>query len=269
MESSRHGQFKEVIRRVEDVCQEDPNIVGLLLTGSISRGIEDIHSDVDFFIFVRKGLDFQYEQKAKNFAQRLGELLLFYTLDHTNVAILQDLVEVDFTFCDIGEVEAGPRFLDSKILYDNSGGALQALVERSNLKVRWKSIEGINKLRATIRGKILNLSVAHLRGNPWEARNILNLVRDKITRLYASLAGLEMVSFKRIATIADDWYLEGLANTLETSSGQLGETTEKAFELLHEVEKNYNRPNLADYSKFDRVFRERLKRLNRGDAGGE
>lgn len=134
------GPRAAFLERLLAATRDDPRIVGLLDYGSGGFGRADEWSDVDVAVFVRDADLDAFAAGWREWAAQFGTLLLAYRGRYQHPWVIYDTaplpLRVDFDLWPESRVVAvetwanSPTRLEDMLLYEGSGGALTAAVQR-------------------------------------------------------------------------------------------------------------------------------------------
>lgn len=91
-----------MIERVRLLAQESVAISSVLMYGSFVKGEGDAYSDIEFYVFLHSGSDFD----KKLWVNTIEETELFFVNEFgTDVAVFSNLVRGEFHFLDVSQIE--------------------------------------------------------------------------------------------------------------------------------------------------------------------
>lgn len=174
----------QLLNQAINCLENDSAIIGIILGGSVASGSPDCFSDLDLYIVVH---DHDFERifaDKERIARLLGRIFFSFIADHNPggdydyIVLYENLVKVDFMYCQASEMIASPKWTKFLILKDTDG-FLANLVHQSkttdHLKPPATEVEVLNQKFWCwcwyVFGKIM-------RGELWEAVEGVNLIRS-------------------------------------------------------------------------------------------
>jgi predicted nucleotidyltransferase len=184
----RAAERDALVERAVALLNDDPRVVAAWLYGSLGRGTQDELSDIDLWVVLRDDNINEVREERREFAARLGNPLVIVEAPQNappKGAFITVLYE--------GEV-AGPQHVDWTWQAESAAlipSDAKVLLQRVNLAVKPAATPEAPEYRAKAAANDMAyvwmmvpvVAKYVVRGQPWEAVNLLGSVSDALDRL--------------------------------------------------------------------------------------
>lgn len=168
--------------------QADPEVLGVLYTGSLGRGATDPFSDLDLDVWVTAEAFSQVDAKLQEVLSRLGAIQFSYPRGPAFVTALvgPDWQRVDLHLHGPAERQSFAEYSGARVIKDTNG-MLAEIVERAPTLDDAPSWESARAVIEEAIDSLMYLSLHNARGEHWSAAAEITGVA--IPSLYTVLAG--------------------------------------------------------------------------------
>jgi len=253
MQENKYSQFEKFNKYITAllvVCNEDPNILGLMLIGSIGRQEEDQNSDINAEIFVPSAKRNEYSTGEAEIASKIGRsIVVFYNKKSLNI-IFEDLVELTVKFTSIETIVPEARYFTGRVLVDKTGKIIE-IVQRT-MQVQGKMTpEEIENAQAEIRNILLDIYNQGQRQSLWEVKRSLAKIRVIIVRIYAAAKNTPINDLKTFEDLAEEWLVTGLQRCVVLNLMSIPRCIRDVLKLVNYVAQNLNLKKGVTFPEFD------------------
>jgi hypothetical protein len=212
-ETAIHQLFPE-LPAFEAAARDDPEVLGVLYTGSLGRGTCDRCSDLDIKVWVSDEGSLSPE-RLRRLLGWLGEIHYFCSGDDKSVTagVGPGWRRTDLDLVRREDLKPGPYFAGARVVKDTDG-VLTRLVAESPPEVVQATLE---QAREMIQGQVdsqIFLALHNARGAVWSAMGEVSYQCAQLYTFLASLRGRKSYGFRYVeqllspeeqALIADAW----------------------------------------------------------------
>jgi hypothetical protein len=189
------------LHEFEQAIQADPEVLGVLYTGSLGRGTVDRFSDLDIEVWVRDNVLPSATTKLQQILQYLGEVQFFYHsgLDARGF-VGPDWRRVDLDFKRRVDLQPAPKYMTARVVKDTDG-VLAHLVAASPMPHITATVEQAeDMIREAIDSQIY-LALHNARGAVWSAMGEVSYRCAELYTLLARLRGHQSFGFRYVEVL--------------------------------------------------------------------
>jgi hypothetical protein len=178
---------EKMLKRFEHAVLADPEVLGVLFTGSLGRGTSDDFSDLDIYVWLTDEAYANVTSKTRELLSSLGEIKLLYPQEtwYTKALVGEHWQRVDFAVRRRDELDAWPEMLGARIVKEFDG-ALAGVVAAEPEDATLTPADAREEIVSAIDSQIY-LAAHNARGATWSAAGE---VTYKLPAIYETLARL-------------------------------------------------------------------------------
>jgi hypothetical protein len=188
MDSAATDQLFPCLRQFEAAAQADPEVLGVIYTGSLGRGTCDRFSDLDIVVWVADAVAEQASASVRQIMGWLGEVHFAYARGEAFATgfVGSDWRRVDLYLKRQAELKPDAEYAGARVLKDTDGFLARLVAESpaEAVSVTWEQARFA--LEDAIDSQIY-LALHNARGAAWSA---MGEVSYRCTELYTLLAAL-------------------------------------------------------------------------------
>lgn len=182
----RTGCFFSLVA-FEATVQSDPEILGLLYSGSLGSGKTDLYSDLDMDVWISAGAYAQLDSKLEDVLTSLGSIQFVYSRGPAFVTAFvgPDWQRVDLHLHGPADTKAFADYAHGRVVKDTDG-KLARMVKRAPVEDITPSSESARAEIEEAIDSMVYVALHNARGEHWSAASEIT---GRISSLYTLLAG--------------------------------------------------------------------------------
>jgi hypothetical protein len=202
MKSGTMDELFPCLRPFEAIAQADPEVLGLIYTGSLGQGAFDRFSDLDIVVWVADAVLEQASARVRQIMGWLGEVHFAYARGEAFATgfVGSDWRRVDLYLRRKAELKPDPEYDGARVVKDTGGFLARLVVESSaeTVSVTWE------QARAALEDAIdsqIYLALHNARGAAWSAMGEVSYRCTELYTLLAALRGRRSYGFRSVETL--------------------------------------------------------------------
>ncbi|MFL5758341.1 MAG: hypothetical protein ACJ789_01305 [Thermomicrobiales bacterium] len=188
---------REMLERFEEAVLVDPDVLGVLFTGSLGRGTSDDFSDLDIYVWLTDEAYANVVYKSRELMSLLGEIKLWFPQEtwYMKALVGPNWQRVDFAVRRRDELDAWPEMMGARIVKEFDGvlAGMVAAAEPEDATITLDEVR--DEIVAQVDSQIY-LAAHNARGACWSAAGEITYRLPVIYELLARLRGRRSFGFR-------------------------------------------------------------------------
>jgi hypothetical protein len=201
---------QEMLERFETAVLPDPEVLGVLFTGSIGRGTADHFSDLDIYVWLTDEAYAHVTAKTRELLSFLGEIKLFFPQEawYTKALVGPNWQRVDFAVRRRDELDALPEMMGARVIKEFDG-VLAGVVAAAEPEDATLTLDEVREEMVTEVDSQIYLAAHNARGACWSAAGEITYRLPVIYEILARLRGRRSYGFRFVEQLLtpDEQYL--------------------------------------------------------------
>jgi hypothetical protein len=188
---------EKMLKRFEDAVLADPEVLGVLFTGSLGRGTSDDFSDLDIYVWLTDDAYANVVAKTRELLSSLGEIKLFFPQEtwYTKALVGENWQRVDFAVRRRDELHAWPEMLGAQIVKEFDGVLAGVVAAAESEDATLTSAEAREEIVSAMDSQIY-LAAHNARGANWSAAGEITYRLPALYEVLARLRGHRSYGFR-------------------------------------------------------------------------
>ncbi len=190
-----HSGLIPLKHKFEQSIQVDDDVLGMLYTGSLGRGMTDQYSDLDIEVWVPDNVFEFTHSKIKQLLQYFGELQFVYFMGPAATGFVSSYwYRVDIDLKQYTNLQPIERYATASVIKDTNN-VLKELVQNSQVEPVVTMIEQARQKIAEAIDSQIYLALHNARGDQWSAMGEIVGRSGSLYRLLVRLQGYKSFGF--------------------------------------------------------------------------
>jgi predicted nucleotidyltransferase len=188
---------KAMLRQFETAVLADPEVLGVLFTGSLGRGTSDNFSDLDIYVWLTDEAHANVTAKTRELLSCLGEIKLLFPQElwYTKALVGPNWQRVDFAARRRDELDAWPVMMGARIVKEFDGVLASVVAAAEPEDAALTLAEVREEIVAEIDSQIY-LAAHNARGASWSAAGEITYRLSAVYEILARLRGRRSYGFR-------------------------------------------------------------------------